>query len=73
MKPALFTPAAEADVEEAYQWYEGQRAGLGEAFGTPSTWRLPHSKATLRPILSYTGTRGASCCRGFLTVFTTAT
>lgn len=32
MKPALFTPAAEADVEEAYQWYEGQRAGLGEAF-----------------------------------------
>ena len=32
MKPALFTPAAEADVEEAFQWYESQRKGLGAAF-----------------------------------------
>ncbi len=32
MKPALFTPAAESDVEEAYSWYEAQRPGLGDAF-----------------------------------------
>ncbi|HEY7675614.1 MAG TPA: type II toxin-antitoxin system RelE/ParE family toxin [Candidatus Methylomirabilis sp.] len=28
----LFRPAAAADVEEAYAWYEGQRIGLGEEF-----------------------------------------
>jgi hypothetical protein len=32
VKPALFTPAAEADVEEAFQWYEAQREGLGASF-----------------------------------------
>ena len=32
MKLALFTAAAEADVEEAFQWYEAQRPGLGAAF-----------------------------------------
>jgi toxin ParE1/3/4 len=32
VKPALFTPAAEADVEEAFQWYEAQRQGLGATF-----------------------------------------
>ena len=32
MRPVLFTPAAEADVEEALAWYEAQRPGLGEAF-----------------------------------------
>ena len=25
-------PAAEADVEEAFAWYEAQRPGLGETF-----------------------------------------
>ncbi len=32
MKPVLFTPAAEADVEEAFEWYEAQGPGLGVAF-----------------------------------------
>jgi plasmid stabilization system protein ParE len=32
VKPAVFTPAAEADVEDAFQWYEAQRPGLGPAF-----------------------------------------
>jgi len=32
LKPALFTSAAEADVEEAFRWYESQRQGLGPAF-----------------------------------------
>jgi hypothetical protein len=32
VKPALFTAAAEADVEEAFHWYESQRQGLGARF-----------------------------------------
>jgi plasmid stabilization system protein ParE len=32
VKPAVFTPAAEADVEDAFHWYERQRPGLGTAF-----------------------------------------
>jgi len=32
VKPAIFRPAAAADVEEAYGWYENQRAGLGNEF-----------------------------------------
>ena len=32
MKPPVFRAAAAADVEEAYRWYEAQRAGLGDEF-----------------------------------------
>lgn len=32
MKSAIFRPAAAADVEDAYLWYESQRIGLGEEF-----------------------------------------
>ncbi|MBL8527836.1 MAG: type II toxin-antitoxin system RelE/ParE family toxin [Burkholderiales bacterium] len=32
MKPVLFRPAAEADVGDAYVWYERQRPGLGDQF-----------------------------------------
>ena len=32
MKPPIFRPAAAADVEDAYRWYEHQRAGLGDEF-----------------------------------------
>jgi toxin ParE1/3/4 len=32
VKSAVLTPAAEADVEEAFDWYEAQRPGLGFAF-----------------------------------------
>ncbi len=32
MKPPIFRPAAAADVEDAYRWYEAQQAGLGEEF-----------------------------------------
>ena len=32
MKPPIFRPAAAADVEDAYQWYEDQRTGLGDEF-----------------------------------------
>lgn len=32
MSPVLLTSEAEADVEEAFRWYEAQRRGLGAAF-----------------------------------------
>ena len=32
MKRPVFRPAAAADVDEAYRWYEAQRVGLGEEF-----------------------------------------
>jgi len=32
VKPPIFRPAAAADVEDAYRWYENQRAGLGDEF-----------------------------------------
>ena len=32
MTPPIFRPAAAADVEDAYRWYEAQRTGLGEEF-----------------------------------------
>ncbi|MSP62769.1 MAG: type II toxin-antitoxin system RelE/ParE family toxin [Myxococcales bacterium] len=30
MRSIIFRPDAAADVDEAYRWYEAQRAGLGE-------------------------------------------
>ncbi len=30
--PILIRPAAAADIEVAFRWYEDQRAGLGEEF-----------------------------------------
>jgi plasmid stabilization system protein ParE len=32
VKPPIFRPAAAADVEEAYRWYEAQQVGLGDEF-----------------------------------------
>lgn len=32
MRPAAFRPAAAADVEDAFHWYEAQRDGLGDEF-----------------------------------------
>ena len=32
MIQAVFRPAAAADIEDAYDWYESQRAGLGDEF-----------------------------------------
>ena len=32
MKQAIVRPAAAADIEDAYHWYELQRPGLGEEF-----------------------------------------
>ena len=31
-KPALIQAEAEADIKDAYQWYESQRKGLGESY-----------------------------------------
>ena len=32
MKPIVIRPAAAAEIEEAFLWYESQRLGLGEEF-----------------------------------------
>ena len=32
MKQVVVRPAAAADIEDAYQWYESHRPGLGEEF-----------------------------------------
>jgi plasmid stabilization system protein ParE len=32
VKPPIVRPAASADVEDAYRWYEAQQTGLGEEF-----------------------------------------
>lgn len=37
MKRVVVRPAAAADIEDAYQWYESQRPGLGEEFLTAIT------------------------------------
>ena len=34
MRPILLAPAAVAEIEEAFDWYEKQRPGLGAAFRT---------------------------------------
>jgi plasmid stabilization system protein ParE len=30
--PVAYLPEAEEDIDRAYAWYEGQRAGLGDQF-----------------------------------------
>jgi len=32
LKQVIVRPAAAADIEDAYRWYESQRAGLGNEF-----------------------------------------
>jgi plasmid stabilization system protein ParE len=32
VKQVIVRPAAAADIEDAYEWYESQRPGLGEQF-----------------------------------------
>jgi hypothetical protein len=44
LKSAIFRPAAAADIDEAFRWYEVQRVGLGEEF-------LAEVDATLRKVL----------------------
>jgi plasmid stabilization system protein ParE len=45
----LLRPAAAADIEEAYRWYERQRVGLGEEF-------LTTVDAALRDIVEHPAT-----------------
>lgn len=57
MKPVLFTALAQADIEEAFRWYEVQRPGLGATFshaidvavaaieGAPEAYSLIHRDA----------------------------
>jgi hypothetical protein len=34
VNPPIFRPAAAADIEDAYRWYEAQQIGLGDEFPT---------------------------------------
>ena len=49
MTKLLLRPAAAADIEEAYRWYERQRVGLGEEF-------LTTVDAALRDIVEHPAT-----------------
>jgi plasmid stabilization system protein ParE len=46
LKPPILRAAAAADVEEAYDWYEAQREGLGDEF-------LAAVQAALESILNH--------------------
>jgi hypothetical protein len=44
MPPLILRPAAEAEIEEAYRWYEGRGPGLGviacfHVHRDPRRWR----------------------------------
>jgi hypothetical protein len=57
----VVAPEAESDIAEAYAWYEGRRAGLGEEFlssvdahvwkatGVDPRCTLPFTRATVAP------------------------
>jgi hypothetical protein len=50
----VIAPEAELDITEAYVWYEGRRAGLGEEFPVLSKRVLSVSGADPRCTLSFT-------------------
>ena len=47
MTQVIVRPAAAADIEDAYQWYESQRLGLGEEF--LAALRLTHDRMLEHP------------------------
>jgi plasmid stabilization system protein ParE len=46
-------PAAAADLEDAFLWYEGQRAGLGDAFlvAVDATFEKIRANPALHPVI----------------------
>jgi toxin ParE1/3/4 len=46
VKPPILRPAAAADVEDAWRWYEARREGLGDEF-------LKVAQATLESICAH--------------------
>ncbi len=46
--PIVFRPEARKEFDEAYDWYEGQRPGLGEAFAEQIQRVLDRIAATPR-------------------------
>ncbi len=59
MKPAVFHPEAETELNEAAEWYEGRSAGLGDRFldavddARIRILRSPESWGTLRRDVRY--------------------
>ena len=47
MKRVVVRPAAAADIEDAYRWYESQRPGLGEEF--PAALRATRDRVLEHP------------------------
>ena len=47
MRQVIVRPAAAADIEDAYQWYESQRSGLGEEF--LEALRVPRDRVLEKP------------------------
>ena len=66
MIEVVVRPAAAADVEDAYLWYESQRAGLGHEFldALRATMDLVQAHPEAFPIL-HRETRRALCRRRF--------
>ena len=60
MKPILVRPAAAADIEDVFAWYQAQRFGLGEEFreALRSTLNLVAENPQLYQVI-YRGTRRA--------------
>ena len=59
MKRVVVQPAAAADIEDAYQWYESQQPGLGEQFLTALRSMQERLLITLNRFPSCTATPGA--------------
>ena len=56
MKRVVVRPAAAADIEDAYQWYESQQPGLDEYDGGPKRTNcliLPSKATTFKPICNH--------------------
>ena len=72
MKPVLLRQAAVADVEEAFQWYETQRSGLGAEFRESLRDTLNRIAVHPDPIRLSTATHAAPCSSASPMVCTTA-
>lgn len=53
MTPVVFRPAAAADIEDAFRWYESQRDGLGEEYlaSVQAALDLVAASPTLYPVV----------------------
>jgi hypothetical protein len=72
VKPPIFRPAAAADVEDAYLWYQGQQAGLGGEFVAAVQTVLESITINLKSSLSFIVKLAERCCGVSRTACSTA-